>query len=64
MYRLLRPLLFRLDAEVAHHVGMWGLSLAELSPAVAGVMRKNTNPDRSSLKVRLGVAAPATVQTI
>lgn len=53
MYRLLRPLLFRLDAELAHHLGLWGLSLAELSPGVARVMRRRANPDRSSLKVRV-----------
>ena len=53
MYRLLRPLLFRLDAEVAHHVGMWGLSLADLAPGIASAMRKNAKPERSSLKVRV-----------
>ncbi len=53
MYRLLRPLLFRLDAEAAHHVGMWGLSLAELAPGVAKLMRRRANPDRSALKMRV-----------
>jgi dihydroorotate dehydrogenase len=53
MYRLLRPLLFRLDAEVAHHVGMWGLSLAEIAPGVAALMRRRAKPERSSLKVRI-----------
>lgn len=53
MYRLLRPLLFRLDAETAHHVGMWGLSLAELAPGIAAAMRRSAKPERSSLKVRV-----------
>jgi dihydroorotate dehydrogenase len=54
MYGLLRPLLFRLDAEVAHHVAMWGLSWGELAPGIAEFMRHRANPDRSSLKVRVG----------
>ncbi len=54
MYRLLRPLLFRLDAEVAHNVGMWGLSLADIAPGAAALMRRRARPDRSSLKVRVG----------
>ena len=54
MYRLIRPLLFGLDAEVAHHVGMWGLSLAELAPGIASFMRARAHPDRSTLKVRVG----------
>lgn len=54
MYRsVLRPLLFRLDAEVAHQVGMWGLSLAEIAPGVAKLMRRRANPERSTLKVKL-----------
>jgi dihydroorotate dehydrogenase len=53
MYRVLRPLLFRLDAEVAHQVGMWGLSLAELAPGVAKAMRRRANPERSTLKVKV-----------
>jgi dihydroorotate dehydrogenase len=54
MYRsVLRPLFFRLDAEVAHQVGMWGLSLAEIAPGVAKLMRQRTNPERSTLKVKL-----------
>ena len=54
MYGLLRSLLFRLDAEVAHHVGMWGLSLADIAPGAAASMRRRAHPDRSSLKVRVG----------
>ena len=53
MYRLLRPLLFSLDAEVAHDVAMWGLSWAELAPGVAGLMRRRARPDRSTLKARV-----------
>lgn len=47
--RVLRPLLFRLDAETAHHVGLWGLSLADLAPAVARWRRAAVRPSRSSL---------------
>jgi dihydroorotate dehydrogenase len=50
---LLRPLLFRLDAEVAHHVGLWGLSLADTAPGLAKWMRARVKPDRSTLKVRV-----------
>lgn len=53
MYRLLRPLLFRLDAEVAHHLGMWGLSWGELAPGVAKAMRRRVNPDRPGLAVSI-----------
>ena len=35
MYDLLRPLLFRMDAERAHHAGMWSARLVQaLSPAL------------------------------
>ena len=50
MYRLLRPLLFRLDAEAAHHLGMWGLSLASLAPGVAKRLR---GPERLALKTKV-----------
>ncbi|MBL8911000.1 MAG: quinone-dependent dihydroorotate dehydrogenase [Archangium sp.] len=50
---LLRPLLFRLDAESAHHLGMWSLSLAETACGVASVMRQRVKPDRSSLKMHV-----------
>ena len=36
---LLRPLLFRLDPEVAHQVGMGWLSLAQMAPGVAQLVR-------------------------
>lgn len=54
MYRsLLRPLLFRLDAEAAHHLGIWGLSLADTTPSLAKWLRARTKPERSSLKTTL-----------
>ncbi|MFZ5445784.1 MAG: quinone-dependent dihydroorotate dehydrogenase [Myxococcota bacterium] len=54
MYRtLLQPLLFRLDAETAHHLGLWGLSLAEAAPGVAKLLRRRAKPERSSLKTRV-----------
>ena len=50
---VLRPLLFRLDAEDAHHVGVWGLSLAETACGVARVLRARVKPERSSLKMHV-----------
>lgn len=51
LYRsILRPLLFQLDAETAHHVGLWGLELADLAPALARQVRKRIRPDRPSLR--------------
>lgn len=50
---LLRPLLFRFDAEAAHHAGIWGLSLAETAPGVAKWMRSRARPERSSLKTHV-----------
>ena len=32
MYRLLRPLLFALDPELAHRLGIWALRVAQLPP--------------------------------
>ena len=56
MYRLLRPLLFRLDAEAAHHVGIWGLSLAALAPRLAKAMR---GTERTALKTHVaGLSFP------
>lgn len=50
MYRsLLRPILFRLDAERAHHLGLWGLSLAETAPSVAKWARDRVRPERPTL---------------
>lgn len=51
MYRsLLRPLLFRLDAEDAHHLGIWGLSLADTAPSLAKWLRSRVKPERTSLR--------------
>lgn len=54
MYRLLRPLLFQLDAEAAHHVGLWGLGLADTAPSAAKRLRARVKPDRPSLRVNVG----------
>ncbi len=51
---VLRPLLFRLDPELAHHVGLWGLGLWDLAPSLAAVARRRARAERSTLKVRLG----------
>ncbi len=54
MYQsLLRPLLFRLDAEAAHHLGMWGLSLADTAPGLAKWARRRAIPERSTLKMHV-----------
>ncbi|MGV3622368.1 MAG: quinone-dependent dihydroorotate dehydrogenase [Archangium sp.] len=54
MYRsLLRPLLFQLDAEDAHHAGIWGLSLADTAPSIARWMRSRAKPERESLKTTI-----------
>ncbi len=59
MYGLLRPLLFQLDAETAHHVGLWGLGLADTAPSLAKAMRARVKPDRPALRVSIaGVEWP------
>ncbi len=60
MYRaLLRPLLFRLDAEDAHHLGLWGLSLADTAPSLAKLLRARVKPERASLRAEVaGVTWP------
>jgi dihydroorotate dehydrogenase len=50
---LLRPLLFRLDAEVAHELGLGALALAEISPGLAAAARRQANADRSTLRTRV-----------
>jgi dihydroorotate dehydrogenase len=51
VYRgLLRPLLFRFDAESAHHLGMGTLALLEGMPRLAKAMRASAGADRASLK--------------
>jgi dihydroorotate dehydrogenase len=63
---LLRPLLFRLPAEPAHHLGLWALGLADLAPGLARWKRARVGADRPTLRLRvagldfpnpLGVAA-------
>ncbi len=52
MYRsVLRPVLFRFDAEVAHQLGMWGLSLADTAPGLAKRWRQRAIPERSALRM-------------
>jgi dihydroorotate dehydrogenase len=50
---VLKKVLFRLDPEVAHHVGLWGLSLAEIAPGVAKWERGLVHPHRSGLSSTL-----------
>ena len=67
MYRsLLRPLLFRLPAETAHHIGLWGLSLLDGAENLARAMRRASGGDDARLGVdvaglhfpnRIGLAA-------
>jgi dihydroorotate dehydrogenase len=39
LYQAVKPLLFTLDAENAHHLGMWTLGLGDLSPAACRAAR-------------------------
>ncbi len=48
-----RPLLFRLDAEVAHELGLGALALADLSPGLAAAARRRTNADRPTLRTHV-----------
>jgi dihydroorotate dehydrogenase len=50
---VLRPVLFRFDAESAHHAGIWAMSLAETAPGVAKLLRARVKPERSVLKTRV-----------
>ncbi len=47
---LLRPLLFRLDPEVAHELGLWGLSCLDIVPELAALMRRRVRAERPSLR--------------
>ncbi|MBX7112984.1 MAG: quinone-dependent dihydroorotate dehydrogenase [Myxococcaceae bacterium] len=49
MYAALRPLLFRLPAETAHHAGIWALSLAEGAPNIARWHRNRLKAQRPAL---------------
>ena len=50
---LVRPLLFRIPPEPAHHLGLWALGLAELAPGLAAWRRRAARADRASLKVHV-----------
>ncbi|MFT3835483.1 MAG: quinone-dependent dihydroorotate dehydrogenase [Myxococcaceae bacterium] len=52
-YALLRPLLFRFDAESAHHAGIFALSLFDGAPELARLWRRRARADRPSLSVEL-----------
>lgn len=59
MYAAIRPLLFRLPAEAAHHAGVWALSLAEGAPGLARWNRDRVNAQRTGLNVTVaGLAFP------
>jgi dihydroorotate dehydrogenase len=52
MYQsLVRPLLFRLDAEAAHHLGMWALALADTAPTVSRWARTKAAPYNPALSM-------------
>jgi dihydroorotate dehydrogenase len=53
MYAAIRPLLFRLPAETAHHAGVWALSLAEGVPGLARWNRDRVKAERPGLNVTL-----------
>ncbi|WP_291425043.1 quinone-dependent dihydroorotate dehydrogenase [Deinococcus sp.] len=53
MYRLLKPLLFRLDAEDAHHLTISALHLASRVPAWPGAARTLTAPSDPRLSQSL-----------
>ncbi|MBK7858652.1 MAG: quinone-dependent dihydroorotate dehydrogenase [Archangiaceae bacterium] len=64
MYQqLLKPLLFRLDAEAAHHLGLGALSLLEGSPGLARALRGPDDPAHATTVFgltfpnRIGLAA-------
>src|SRR5512141_170081 len=53
MYRLLRPLLFRLGAEPAHELGLWWLSRLDLAPGLAKLARGRARAERPALRTRV-----------
>lgn len=59
MYSLLRPLLFSLDAERAHHLGLAGAQLVARFPALAGPRPRGTPVTVANLTFpsRIGLAA-------
>jgi dihydroorotate dehydrogenase len=54
LWRLTRPALFALDAETAHHAGIWALSLFEGAPAAARALREGVRADRPLLSTEVG----------
>ncbi len=54
LWRLTRPALFALDAETAHHAGIWALGLFDGAPFLAAAMRKAVRADRPMLSTQLG----------
>jgi dihydroorotate dehydrogenase len=54
--RLLRPLLFRLSPETAHHLGIWGLKILGLAAPWA---RRFFSVDDPTLRVTIGPGADA-----
>ncbi len=59
-YPWVRPLLFALEAEAAHHLGMWTLGLADLCPAVARQLRQNALSEACPVTVA-GIHFPSAV---
>jgi dihydroorotate dehydrogenase len=56
---LVRPLLFRLPPELAHHLGLWSLGLMDLAPGLARWCRRRVRADRPVLEIRVaGLAFP------
>lgn len=49
---LLRPLLFRLDPEVAHNLALWSLGMVDLAPSLAQALRRQARADRTPLRCR------------
>ncbi len=56
MYRLLRPLLFSLPAETAHHAGMWALSLLDAAPRTAARLHTRAIPKRPNVDLSVDLA--------
>ena len=54
LWRLTRPALFALDAETAHHLAMFGLSLFDGAPGLAAALRRSIRADREVLSTQLG----------
>lgn len=60
--RLLRPLLFRLPAERAHHLGALALRLATLWRPISGLLRRLSGPPDPALRtVALGTELPSPI---